>query len=152
MAGLGVPELLFGRSASTVARRDSPCSSDRTRALGQLIDRVDCRGHAAGGWAPAAADCLSRQAYVALRASHRETLANLSITGQLRRFSNQPVPEIVQCGEPFFSTIYTPSRIRRESLCLFLCLPVVRQKTVRTSLAPLARTRDRSAKGMLDAH
>ena len=30
----------------------------------------------------------------------RETLANLSITGHLRRFSNQPVAEIVQCGEP----------------------------------------------------
>ena len=29
-----------------------------------------------------------------------ETLANLSITGHLRRFSNQPVAEIVQCGEP----------------------------------------------------
>ncbi len=32
--------------------------------------------------------------------SARETLANLSITGHLRRFSNQPVAEIVQCGEP----------------------------------------------------
>jgi hypothetical protein len=30
----------------------------------------------------------------------RETLANLSITGHLRRFSDQPVAEIVQCGEP----------------------------------------------------
>jgi hypothetical protein len=31
---------------------------------------------------------------------HRETLANLSITGHLRCFSDQPVAEIVQCGEP----------------------------------------------------
>jgi hypothetical protein len=30
----------------------------------------------------------------------RETLANLSITGHLRCFSDQPVAEIVQCGEP----------------------------------------------------
>ena len=30
----------------------------------------------------------------------RETLANLSITGHLCRFSDQPVAEIVQCGEP----------------------------------------------------
>ena len=29
-----------------------------------------------------------------------ETLANLSITGHLRCFSDQPVAEIVQCGEP----------------------------------------------------
>jgi hypothetical protein len=27
-------------------------------------------------------------------------LANLSITGHLRCFSDQPVAEIVQCGEP----------------------------------------------------
>lgn len=30
----------------------------------------------------------------------RETLANLSTVGQLRCFSDQPVVEIVQCGEP----------------------------------------------------
>jgi hypothetical protein len=50
----------------------------------------------------AAADCLSRQSCVALRDSPRETLANLSITGHLRRFSDQPVAEIVQCAEPPF--------------------------------------------------
>src|SRR5437773_10984537 len=32
--------------------------------------------------------------------SPHETLANLSITGHLRSFSDQPVAEIVQCGEP----------------------------------------------------
>jgi hypothetical protein len=32
--------------------------------------------------------------------SDRETLANLPITRDLRCFSNQPVAEIVQCGEP----------------------------------------------------
>jgi hypothetical protein len=37
---------------------------------------------------------------VALRDSPRETLANLSITGHLRCFLDQPVAEIVQCGEP----------------------------------------------------
>jgi hypothetical protein len=37
---------------------------------------------------------------VALRNSHRDTLANLSMTGHLRCFSDQPVAEIVQCGEP----------------------------------------------------
>ena len=37
---------------------------------------------------------------VALQVSLRETLANLSITGHLRCFSDQPVAEIVQCGEP----------------------------------------------------
>ena len=52
----------------------------------------------------AAADCLSRQSCVALRDSPRETLANLSITGHLRCFSDQPVAEIVQCGEPIPST------------------------------------------------
>ena len=35
-----------------------------------------------------------------LRDSTRETLANLSISGHLRCFSDQPVAEIVQCGEP----------------------------------------------------
>jgi hypothetical protein len=39
---------------------------------------------------------------IAARDSPRETLANLSITGHLRCFSDQPVAEIVQCGEPFF--------------------------------------------------
>ena len=34
----------------------------------------------------------------------RETLANLSITGHLRCFSDQPVAEIVQCGEPLSSS------------------------------------------------
>ena len=48
----------------------------------------------------AAADCLSRQSCVALRDSPRETLANLSITGHLRCFSDQLVADIVQCGEP----------------------------------------------------
>ena len=33
----------------------------------------------------------------------RETLANLSITGHLRCFSDQPVAEIVQCGEVSFT-------------------------------------------------
>jgi hypothetical protein len=51
----------------------------------------------------AAADCLSRQSCVALRDSPRETLANLSITGHLCCFSDQPVAEIVQCGEPLSS-------------------------------------------------
>ena len=37
---------------------------------------------------------------IALRDSPRETLANLSITGHLRCFSDQPVADIVQCGEP----------------------------------------------------
>jgi predicted TIM-barrel fold metal-dependent hydrolase len=37
---------------------------------------------------------------VALRDSPRETLANLSISGHLRGFSDQSVAEIVQCGEP----------------------------------------------------
>ena len=32
---------------------------------------------------------------------YRETLANLSTIGHLRGFSDQPVAEIVQCGEPF---------------------------------------------------
>ena len=37
-------------------------------------------------------------------AQPRETLANLSITGHLRCFSDQRVAEIVQCGEPLTST------------------------------------------------
>ena len=40
------------------------------------------------------------------REDRRETLANLSITGHLRRFSDQPVAEIVQCSEAILSTIY----------------------------------------------
>ena len=51
----------------------------------------------------AAGDCLSRQRLRRLRDSPRETLANLSITGHLRGFSDQPVAEIVQCGEPISS-------------------------------------------------
>jgi hypothetical protein len=50
--------------------------------------------------ASAAADCLAGKGCVALRDSPRETLANLSITGHLRGFLDQPVAEIVQCGEP----------------------------------------------------
>ena len=70
------------------------------RPTEQLIERLNCRGHAAGGGASAAADCLSRQR---LRRSSRltsRTWASLSITGHLRCFSDQPVAEIVQCGEP----------------------------------------------------
>jgi thioredoxin reductase len=37
---------------------------------------------------------------VALNALPRETFTNLSITGHLRGFSDQPGSEIVQCGEP----------------------------------------------------
>jgi hypothetical protein len=42
-----------------------------------------------------------------LRDLPRETLANLSITGHLRCFSDQPVAEIVQCGAPITSTTYS---------------------------------------------
>jgi hypothetical protein len=49
-----------------------------------------------------AADCLSRQMLRRSSSLPRETLANLSITGHLRRFLDQPVAEIVQCGEPLF--------------------------------------------------
>jgi hypothetical protein len=41
-----------------------------------------------------AADCLSRKGCVALRDSRRETLVNLSITGHLRSFSDQPVRDV----------------------------------------------------------
>jgi hypothetical protein len=37
---------------------------------------------------------------------YRETLANLSTIGHLRGFSDQPVAEIVQCGEPILSTTF----------------------------------------------
>ena len=50
----------------------------------------------------------------ALRSSMDETLANLSITGHLRGFSDQPVAEIVQCGEPISS--FTPLREHIERL------------------------------------
>ena len=36
---------------------------------------------------------------LAIRDSARETLANLSVAGHLRCFSDQPVAEIIQCGE-----------------------------------------------------
>src|SRR6476660_4257439 len=39
------------------------------------------------------------------RDSSRETSANLSITGHLRSFSDQPVAEIVQCDEPAFARL-----------------------------------------------
>jgi hypothetical protein len=48
------------------------------------------------------------------KASRRETLANLSITGRLRRFSDQPVAEIVQCGEPS-ATRLTVNTCRRQA-------------------------------------
>ena len=48
--------------------------SSLRRPTEQLIERLNCRGHAAGGWASAAADCLSRQR---LRRSSRLTSRNL---------------------------------------------------------------------------
>ena len=62
--------------------------------------RVEETVRHATGQASAAANCLSCAGRVALRDSLRETLANLSRTGHLRRFSDQPVADIVQCGEP----------------------------------------------------
>jgi len=56
-------------------------------------------------WASAGRRLLSRQRL--RRDSPRETSANLSRTGHLRGFADQPVAEIVQCGEP-------TSRRRRE--------------------------------------
>lgn len=65
------------------------------------IERLNCRGHAAGGWASAAAQCLSRKDCVALRESlAKPRRTNLSITGHLRCSSDQPGSKIVQCGEP----------------------------------------------------
>jgi hypothetical protein len=52
----------------------------------------DCRGHAAGErcqWSPAA-----WQSCVTLRDSARETLTNVSITGHLRCFPDQPVANV----------------------------------------------------------
>jgi hypothetical protein len=49
---------------------------------------------------------------VALRDSGRETLANLSITGHLRGFSDQAVAEIVQCGERVAVTHVRPREHR----------------------------------------
>jgi hypothetical protein len=46
------------------------------------------------------------RACIPLQDSPRETLANLSITGHLRGFSDQPVAEIVQCGEPTKNSNY----------------------------------------------
>jgi CheY-like chemotaxis protein len=40
----------------------------------------------------------------ALQVSPCETLANLSLTGHLRCFSDQRLVEIVQCGEPILSS------------------------------------------------
>ena len=44
----------------------------------------------------------------------RETLANLSITGHLRCLSDQPVAEMVQCGEPI--SCFAPIRKHVERL------------------------------------
>ena len=74
--------------------------SSLRRPSEQPIERLNCRGHAAGGGRQRAAELLEPGNCVDLRDSPRETLANLSITGHLRCFSDQPVAEIVQCGEP----------------------------------------------------
>src|SRR5688572_23397410 len=74
--------------------------SSLRRPTEQQIERLNCRGHAAGGWRQRPQTELAGKGCVALRDSPRETLANLSITGHLRCFSDQPVAEIVQCGEP----------------------------------------------------
>ena len=76
--------------------------SSLRRPTEQLIERLNCRGNAAGGWGQRPQSAEAGKGWVALRDSPRETLANLSITGHLRCFSDQPVAEIVQCGEPIF--------------------------------------------------
>jgi hypothetical protein len=55
--------------------------------------------------APWPQTALRWQGCIALRDSSRETLANLSITGHLRCFTDQPAAEIVQCGEPAFAQL-----------------------------------------------
>jgi uncharacterized protein YbjT (DUF2867 family) len=47
--------LFAGHDVTAVVRRPDQ------RPTEQLIERLNCRGHAAGGWASAAADCLRRQ-------------------------------------------------------------------------------------------
>jgi hypothetical protein len=59
-----------------------------------LSRALNCGGARGGRGASATADCLSRQRLRRSRDSPRETLANLSITGHLRCFSDQPGSKI----------------------------------------------------------
>ena len=71
------PASIVARAHPRRARREDrqtiPELSSLRRPTKQLIERRNCRGHAAEGWALAAADCLSRQA----RRSSRLTSRNL---------------------------------------------------------------------------
>src|ERR1700719_646070 len=68
----------------------------------------------------------------------RETLANLSKTGHLRCFSDQPVAEIVQCGEP----IPIHHQIKRlRAATGFEPYSVDNRRVART---PIARNRERN--------
>jgi hypothetical protein len=91
-----------GASSSRSPRRSADDSG--TVESGEVLGTADrapqlswARG---GGMGVSIRRLLEPAAASKLRDSPGETLANLSITGPLRSFSDQPVAEIVQCGEP----------------------------------------------------
>ena len=49
-----------------------------------------------------------------------ESVANQWEQGRLCSFADQPVAEIIQCGEPIFSTIYRHSETHSGAVCRFL--------------------------------
>ena len=122
-----LPEKLTSISAANqLASTESVSPSHRPRrsaddsgtvesgeATEQLIERLNCRGHAAGGWASAAADRLSRPR---LRRSSRLTSRNLGEHVDSRPLTlllGSTVAEIVQCGEPIPSTSYGDAVVQR---------------------------------------
>ena len=66
--------------------------------------------------------------------SNRETLANLSISGHLRCFLDQPVAEIVQCGEPAPKQL-TVNNLRLGPICT-IELPQAKCLILRLPLPP----------------
>ena len=75
------------RSADLAAGRGSlrfAELSDLSRQGAACLERLNCRGHAAGAWASAAADCLSRSRP---RCSSRLTSRNLGEPGNARPFT-----------------------------------------------------------------
>jgi hypothetical protein len=96
-----------------------------------------------GGWASAAAKCVSWQR---LRRSSRLTsrnLGELSRTGHLRGSSDQPVAEIVQCGEPILSMSYGDLVFRFVSNCDQTVSDLLRRRQVGPVDVDLARGRGR---------
>jgi hypothetical protein len=112
--------------------------SSLRRPTEQLIERLNCRGHAGGGWASAATDCLSRQS---LRRSSRLTSRNLGEPVNNRPFTlllgstsceNRPARR-ASFVKPIKSATYADELVLCGVNC---CSPAVYGCTSRTGRCP----------------